>query len=344
MNELKPTPLVSIVLTTYNGEAFLEEQLDSLFQQTYSPIEVIAVDDGSRDNTLLILNRYAAAHTNMKVFVNEDNLGFIKNFEKGCKLSRGELIALCDQDDHWDKDKIKKMAEEIGEYPLIYCDSRLCDEELRDLGRNISDIVHNQGFDNCLQLAVMCRMYGHALLFTRSLFDRAYPFLEVIPHDWWLAFTATLNGGVKYLPEPLVMYRQHAANIFGVIGGKRKKNAVEDGGIPGGDAKGEEETGDEGKGVEGKEEKMKHSAKAEHSGAAGIRNRIRIFYETCPDRKVNEKKVLGALVKSYRSFSLTNNFRRVGIFFANCNQLLTVKKYSIFRKYFFCIKMFIKIK
>lgn len=323
MNELTPTPLVSVVLTTYNGETFLEEQLDSLFRQTYSPIEVIAVDDGSHDNTLLILNRYAAAHPNMKVFANEANLGYIKNFEKGCKLSQGALIALCDQDDYWDKEKIKKMAEAIGEHPLIYCDSRLCDEKLQDLGRNISDIVHNQDFDNCLQLAVMCRMYGHALLFSRSLFDKAHPFLEVIPHDWWLAFTATLNGGVKYLPEPLVYYRQHAANVFGVIGGKRKKGGVE---------------------IEPSPEKVKHSAKAEHSGAAGIRNRIRIFYETCPNGLVKEKEVLGKLVKSYRSFSLPNNFQRMGIFFSNCSQLLTVKKYSMFRKYFFCLKMFIKIK
>jgi glycosyltransferase involved in cell wall biosynthesis len=344
MNELTPRPLVSVVLTTYNGEVFLEEQLDSLFQQTYSPIEVIAVDDGSTDNTLSILNRYAAAHSNMKVFVNEDNLGFIKNFEKGCKLSRGQLISLCDQDDHWDKDKIKKMAAEIGEYPLIYCDSRLCDEKLQDLGRNISDIVHNQDFDNCLQLAVMCRMYGHALLFTRSLFDKAYPFLEVIPHDWWLAFTATLNGGVKYLPEPLVLYRQHAANVFGVIGGKRKKNGLEKKAFlenqeePGSAEYGERQEKEE------DEKKVKHSAKAEHSGAAGIRNRIRIFYETCPERLVKEKKVLSKLVRSYRSFSLPNNFRRTGIFFSNCDQLLTVKKYSLFRKYFFCLKTFIKIK
>ncbi len=383
MNELTATPLVSVVLTTYNGEGFLEEQLDSLFEQTYSPIEVIVVDDGSHDNTLSILNRYAAAHSNMKVIANEVNLGFIKNFEKGCKLSQGALISLCDQDDYWDKDKIKKMAEAIGEYPLIYCDSRLCDENLQDLGRNISDIVHNQDFDNCLQLAVMCRMYGHALMFSRSLFDKAYPFLEVIPHDWWLAFTATLNGGVKYLPEPLVWYRQHAANLFGVIGGKRKR-----GGAPGGDRPGigiaekenvpaeggnAERRTAEGTKAEGRMEaegttegrnaeernapeeanagttgerssKAKHSAKAEHSGSAGIRNRIGIFYETCPDRLGKEKKVLGKLVKSYRSFSLPNNFRRMAVFFSNWDQLLTVKKYSIFRKYFFCLKMFIKIK
>jgi glycosyltransferase involved in cell wall biosynthesis len=322
MNGLTPTTLVSVVLTTYNGAPFLEEQLVSVFHQTYYPIEVIAVDDGSCDGTVEILNRYAAAHSNMKVFVNKSNLGFIKNFEKGCSLSCGHLIALCDQDDYWHKDKIKKMAGALGDHSLIYCDSKLCDEGLQEMGKNISDIVHNQSFDNCLQLAVLCRLYGHALLFSRSLFENAYPFMEVIPHDWWLAFTATLNGGVKYLPEPLVWYRQHTGNVFGVIGNKVKRNG----------------------GAGPAQEGVKHCPKPEHSGAAGIRNRIRIFYETCPAGKTKEKKVLGQLVKSYQSFSIINNFRRVGIFFSNMNLLLTVKKYSLFRKYFFCLKMFVKIK
>jgi glycosyltransferase involved in cell wall biosynthesis len=321
MHEPTPTTLVSVVLTTYNGAAFLEEQLVSIFSQTYSPIELIAVDDGSTDGTVDILNRHAAAHPNLKIFLNESNLGFIKNFEKGCRLSGGGLIALCDQDDYWDKDKIKKMAEAIGDHSLIYCDSKLCDEGLRELGKNISDIVHNQDFNDCLQLAVMCRMYGHALLFKRSLFEHAYPFLESIPHDWWLAYTATLNGGVKYLPEPLVWYRQHTGNVFGVIGNKVKRDSVEE-----------------------RRPAEKHCPKPEHSGAEGIRNRIRIFYEACPDGKTKEKRVLGELVKSYQSFSMMNNFRRVRIFFSNSRQLLTVKKYSLFRKYFFCLKMFVKIK
>jgi glycosyltransferase involved in cell wall biosynthesis len=70
--------LVSIVLATYNGEEFLEQQLESLFQQTYTNIEIIAVDDCSSDKTVEILSKYAEKHRNFKVFVNEINLGFIK--------------------------------------------------------------------------------------------------------------------------------------------------------------------------------------------------------------------------------------------------------------------------
>src|SRR5579875_1624244 len=120
MNEQNSFPLVSVVLTTYNGETYLREQLDSILAQTYPNIEVVAVDDRSTDGTANILHEYAAQYPNIKVFVNEVNLGFIKNFEKGCRLSTGEYIALCDQDDYWMPDKIKRKMESIGNHALIY--------------------------------------------------------------------------------------------------------------------------------------------------------------------------------------------------------------------------------
>src|SRR4051794_28361287 len=80
--ENKPLTLVSIVLATYNGERYLAKQLESLFRQTYGNIEIIAVDDCSSDKTVEILKEYSQRHGNMKVFVNDSNLGFIKNFEK----------------------------------------------------------------------------------------------------------------------------------------------------------------------------------------------------------------------------------------------------------------------
>ncbi len=313
MSKSESTPLVSIVLTTYNGQTFLKEQLDSLISQSYPNIEIIAVDDGSTDDTVRILNDYAARHPDMKVTVNEANLGFIKNFEKGCLISRGDLIAFCDQDDYWKPDKIEKMASNIGEHHMIFCDSRLCGHELQDLGRNISDIVNFRSFDNCLQLSVLCRMYGHTLLITRALFNYAYPFLEMIPHDWWLPYTATLHGGIKFLPEPLVLYRQHASNVYGVIGGKRKN-------------------------------KNRRDRARKRLEILHIRQRMKIFYDSCPAHLAYEKRVLGALERSYRSFSPINNFRRMFLFFSHYKVLLTVKKYSDFRKCLFCIKMFVKIK
>lgn len=311
MNE---SPLVSVVLGTYNGAAYLAEQLNSVLAQTYSPLEIIAIDDGSTDGTVRILREYAALDARIKVIVNERNLGFIRNFEKGCLLSTGSLIALCDQDDYWMPDKIEKMVSAIGEYPMVYCDSVLCDQELQPLGKRISDLVRYQSFDDPRQLCVFSRMYGHATLITRRLFDKARPFLEEVPHDGWLAYHATLYGGVRYLPEVLVKYRQHAGNVFGVVGRKRKRTD--------------------------------RSARAEkkRKELARVRVRMKAYCDACPDTLVPQKKLLRALVRCYRNFYPLNDIRRVVLFLTNYKLLLAVKNYSTVRKYLFCLKMLVKIK
>lgn len=313
-NDDKVIPLVSVVLATYNGEKYLSKQLESLFEQTYSNIEIIAVDDKSSDNTVNILQEYAAKHNNMKVYVNEINLGFIKNFEKGCTLTSGSFIAFCDQDDYWVADKIKKMTAAIGEHPVIYCDSVVCDENLNSKGIKISDLVNFKLWNNCLQLVVFCRIYAHAMLFKKSFFNIAYPFLAVIPPDWWLPYLSTFHGGMKYLPEPLVLYRQHQDNVSGVVGSKRKKR-----------------------------NKISRSERT-RLDKEKIRIRINAFYNACPDSMTEEKKVLHTLVKSYENFSLINNFRRFAVFFKYRDILLTVKKHSALHRFFFCFKMFVKIK
>src|SRR5215468_9284257 len=92
-------PLVSIALCTYNGEKFLQKQLDSLLEQTYPNIEIIAVDDASTDNTWRILMNSAKRYSNkLKLYKNEKNLGYSLNFERAIKLCRGDFIALSDQD------------------------------------------------------------------------------------------------------------------------------------------------------------------------------------------------------------------------------------------------------
>jgi len=306
-------PLVSIVLATFNGEAFLAQLLDSVLAQTYPNIEIVAVDDGSTDTTINILNSYASTNGKIKVFANSVNIGYIKNFQKACKLSSGEYIALCDQDDEWHIDKVKHMIETIGEHPMVYCDSIVCDEHLGDTGKRISSFVNCRSRYSCLELSVFCRIYGNATLFKRSLFEDADPFPDMIPHDWWLSYVATLHGGIKYLDEPLILYRQHSTNIFGAIGSSsRKKN----------DKKRQKK----------KEEILK------------IRMRIGRFYEICPKELITEKKVLADLQSSYQNFSFFNNMHRMIIFFSNYKTLLFVKKRSLLRKYVFCIKMFAIIK
>lgn len=304
------TVLVSIVLCTYNGEAFLQQQLESLLIQSYQNIEIIAVDDRSSDKTVEILTSFAEKHPNMKVFVNEANLGFIRNFDKACSLASGQFIAPCDQDDYWEPAKIEKLMNHIGDAPMIYSDSFVCDESLNKKSR-ISDKINCQNYISCLQQCIYCRIYGHATLISKAVYEKASPFILDIPHDWWLCYTATLMGGIKYYNEPLVYYRQHAANAIGVIGEKKRKH-------------------------------HKHTEKGDEKEK--IRNRVKAFYEMCPDDLTKEKKILFELNKSYQSFSLANNIKRMTLFFNYFKYFLAPKKRSLFMNYLFCFKMFIKIK
>src|SRR5882762_9584184 len=97
------TPLVSIAICTYNGARFIRPLLQSITDQSYDDLEIIIVDDCSQDGTFDILNTFQEADRRVKLYRNEQNLGYVKNFEKAIDLCTGEYIALCDQDDIWQK-------------------------------------------------------------------------------------------------------------------------------------------------------------------------------------------------------------------------------------------------
>lgn len=204
-------PLISIALCTYNGAAFLPVQMDSLLAQTWTNLEVVAVDDGSTDGTWDILQDYAARDSRVTVHANEQNLGFLLNFQKAFTLTRGAFIAPCDQDDWWHPAKLEGLYAALGSHALAYCDSLFIDEEGRSLGRKASETLRMyQGDDPAAFVFANC-ISGHALLARRDLVDRALPFPPGCFHDWWLAFAAASTDGLVFVPETWVHYRQHAA-------------------------------------------------------------------------------------------------------------------------------------
>lgn len=219
-----PYPLVSIALCVYNGEKYLEEQLDSLVNQTYPNIEIVVVDDGSRDRSLDILRAYQEKYPFFRIFENEVNLGYVKNFEKAIGLCAGEYIALCDQDDIWDLEKISKQVAGIGDNLLIYHDSAFMDEQGRQMTwkRKMSDIIHlYRGDDPKVFLYFNC-VSGHSILFKRDLRDEFLPFNPNHFHDHWIAYVAVNLGSIEVIPETLVRYRQHTTTSTDILN-KRKK-------------------------------------------------------------------------------------------------------------------------
>lgn len=219
---LETNPLISIALCTYNGARYLSEQLASLQAQTWAHLEIVAVDDGSTDGTRELLLAASAQDARLRVFFNEENLGFSRNFEKALSLCRGELIAPCDQDDVWMADKLEKLVGHLGGHQLVYCDSALIDEQGRSMNIRISQCVRMYQGNDPAAFVMSNSVSGHALLCRREVLDRALPMPPVRFHDWWLAFVACSIGSIGYLHEPLVRYRQHTAAQTDIRGAARK--------------------------------------------------------------------------------------------------------------------------
>jgi glycosyltransferase involved in cell wall biosynthesis len=211
--EVADPGLVSIILCTYNGSRFLAAQLDSLLAQTCPRFEIIAVDDGSTDGTVGILEDYAARDARIRIVLNPANVGFAANFAGALRFARGEFIAPCDQDDIWLPGKIDSLLRAIGDRPMAYCDSTLVDEAAAPLGHRLSEVVPMRDLDDPLPLAFGNCVSGHAMVFRRSLLGRALPLPAGFFHDWWLATVAAASGGIRFHRDSLVLYRQHGSNV-----------------------------------------------------------------------------------------------------------------------------------
>ncbi len=212
--------MVSIALATYNGERFLKEQLDSILEQSYTDIEIIACDDCSTDSTPQILEDYQKKDSRLKVYFNEKNLGFKKNFEKCISLCDGEYIALSDQDDVWTKDHIACLVSNIGDHDLICGNAYLVDTDLQNSGITLFntldiDFLPESKEDWFFYLIHHGIIQGACTLFTKALMQKALPIPDSVRfHDYWLSLVSAANKGIKYLPENcLLYYRQHANNV-----------------------------------------------------------------------------------------------------------------------------------
>ena len=205
----EPLPQVSIALTTYNGAPHLAEQLDSLLAQEGVDFEIVVADDGSSDDTLQILARYAARYARLRLLPATGNLGFNGNFARCFAACRAELISPCDQDDVWASQKTARLVAALGDAEAVYSNSRFVDASGQPLHKCMSDEVRMLHGRDPRAYVFGNSVSGHAMLFRRGLLAAAGPFPQGVYFDWWLAFVAAGRGEVRYLDEVLVDYRRH---------------------------------------------------------------------------------------------------------------------------------------
>ncbi|MBR2189141.1 MAG: glycosyltransferase family 2 protein [Eubacterium sp.] len=224
----------SVAMAAYNGEAYLEEQLDSIRNQSLPVDEVVVTDDNSKDGTWAVLEAYQARYPDfpLRIYRNEKNLGYRKNFKRAVSLCSGDLIFLCDQDDAWLPEKVETMCGILDRDPaiLVLASSfSLMDGEghafelKRRHGWCNQNLYHRVVEEDALvrvfteHLLIHNFCQGCAQVMRRQIADR---FLETfsaeLPHDWSVNLIASEQSGLYFYNHPLFRYRIHANNALGL--------------------------------------------------------------------------------------------------------------------------------
>lgn len=229
------TPEVQVLLATYNGERFLREQIDSILAQTQPGVAILARDDGSQDGTVTILNEYAQRFPErFRMLSPEAPTGSARsNFLALLQASTAPYVAFADQDDVWLPEKLslemhamRELEQRRGtECPLlVFSDLRVVSESLVPLASSywkFRDIEPRniRRLERLLMENVVtgCTAFLNAPLAHKA---RSMP-EEVHMHDWWVALLACTFGDAAFLPQPLVLYRQHAGNVIGALPSER---------------------------------------------------------------------------------------------------------------------------
>jgi glycosyltransferase involved in cell wall biosynthesis len=225
-------PSVSVALCTYNGERFIEEQLRSILAQETPALEIVVCDDGSTDATVSIIQAVAASGswaTSIRL-VHTERVGSVtRNFDRAIAACRGDIIALCDQDDRWDPHRLGTMIELFGRDggpALVFADAMLIDSSSGVLKGTLQSGLRlsrweRSRIDGGRPFEALVRrnlVTGAAAAFTRDLYALATPFPDSWVHDEWLAILAAAFGRVVRSSEILGAYRLHSSNQIGLPG------------------------------------------------------------------------------------------------------------------------------
>lgn len=219
---------VSVALCTYNGETYLNEQLDSILSQTVPVDEVVICDDGSVDKTLQILFDYQAKYPSLfRIVQNETNLGFIKNFEKAIGLCENPIIIISDQDDIWENIKVAETVgffEKNSQFDGVFHDLKLIDGETwQPSYLNWKDISHKDittHIDSHTLFEALVKkgsfILGCALAIRKEALQKYQMQDFPIAHDYYIVQKLSSKNKLGFIPASLSSYRLHPNQVYGL--------------------------------------------------------------------------------------------------------------------------------
>lgn len=229
-------PWVLVLLPVYNGQRFLVQQVESILNQAGVGTHLVCRDDGSSDGSSRVLHDLRLRWPGRITVLEDDlgNLGASGNFSclmrqaldlEPSGLGRANYIALSDQDDVWHPDKlaiglaaIRSLEQQRPGTPaLVHSDLRVIEEDGREIAPSMARYQGLRPDLSSLSAQLLSNtLTGCTSLMNRTLLEKALPVPpEAIMHDWWLSLVASALGSRRYLDQPLIDYRQHAANAIG---------------------------------------------------------------------------------------------------------------------------------
>ncbi|MBQ2940386.1 MAG: glycosyltransferase [Clostridia bacterium] len=207
---------VSVVMASYNGNAYIRQQIESILPQLREGDELLVSDDGSTDSTRETVAAMAAEDSRIRL-IDGPHAGVIRNFEQALKAAKGDVLFLCDQDDVWYGDKVAAVLQKFRQTGavLVLHDARLTDGDLNETAPSYFAAHGTKAgyFNNWLKNGFV----GCHMAFRRELLDVALPFPDDLPmHDQWLGLLAEKRGGVGRISRPLSDYRRHGQTVTSV--------------------------------------------------------------------------------------------------------------------------------
>lgn len=233
--------MISVAMTTYNGEKYIKEQIYSILNQTHPVDEIIICDDCSSDNTEIIINRIQSENstkTQITFIKNESNLGYIKNFYKAISLTKGDIIFLSDQDDIWCETKVETMIKVMNDSKVkVLCSNfDIIDQDgnISDTGYVLPNFIKNaESGLNDIKMDML--IYGNIAQGCTYCFssDVKNLYLQTkcfdIIHDYQIMMIGAILEGAFFLNEKLIKYRIHLSDS---VGFSKKKNLNHIGIVP----------------------------------------------------------------------------------------------------------------
>lgn len=216
---------VQVLLSAYNGEQYISEQIQSILNQTHAAVSILIRDDGSTDKTIQLLDQWVTTHPDKIKLIKGTNVGVVSSFFELLRAADAEAdyYCFCDQDDVWLDHKVEHAIARLDssiytEVPaMVFTSTYLTDDELNRKGAWPKPHAKEPSFFNALYENIAIGATITMNRSARNLFinSQSVDSQKVLMHDWWFYLLVSAFGTVIYDNKPSMLYRQHNNNVVG---------------------------------------------------------------------------------------------------------------------------------